>query len=73
MSEAPSGTISVNGKVVPLRAADVAALLGFLGYDADARGVAVAVNGTVVRRREWAARRLEPGDVVEIVGAVQGG
>jgi sulfur carrier protein len=37
------------------------------------RGVAVAVNGTVVPRAEHAGTRLGDGDAVEIVTAVQGG
>jgi sulfur carrier protein len=39
----------------------------------DTDGVAVAVNMTVVPRREWPARKLENGDAVEIIRAVQGG
>jgi len=37
------------------------------------RGVAVAINGEVVPRGEWAARRLNEGDSVEILTAAQGG
>ena len=37
------------------------------------RGLAVAVNGRLVRRADWAATPLEPGDAVEIVRAMQGG
>jgi sulfur carrier protein len=44
-----------------------------LGRDPDRPGVAVAIGGQVVRRADWSSRRLEPGDVVEIVDAVQGG
>jgi sulfur carrier protein len=36
-------------------------------------GIAVAVNGTVVPRGEWDSRRVQDGDAVEIVTAVQGG
>lgn len=36
-------------------------------------GVAVAVNGRIVRRQEWVTRVLEEGDRVEVVHAVQGG
>lgn len=36
-------------------------------------GVAVAVDGEVVPRAEWAARRLAAGARVEILTAVQGG
>lgn len=36
-------------------------------------GVAVAVNGEVVRRANWPNVRLADGDEVEIVKATQGG
>ena len=36
-------------------------------------GVAVAVNEAVVPRREWTSRKIEDGDAVEIIRAVQGG
>jgi sulfur carrier protein len=39
----------------------------------DARGVAVAINGTVVPRAAWSSTRLSAGDQVEIVRARQGG
>jgi sulfur carrier protein len=37
------------------------------------RGVAVAVNGSVVPRARWAETALSEGAKVEIVTAVQGG
>ena len=37
------------------------------------RGVAVAVNGTVVPRSAWAAVPLADGDAVEVLTAAQGG
>lgn len=36
-------------------------------------GVAVAVNGTVVRAADWATTLLQEGDRVEVVTAQQGG
>jgi sulfur carrier protein len=51
--------------------ATVADLLAEVG--ADDRGIAVAVDGTVVRRATWATTTLSPGTRVEIVGASQGG
>jgi sulfur carrier protein len=36
-------------------------------------GVAAAVNGEVVPRRQWAGTVLRDGDQVEVVTAVQGG
>jgi sulfur carrier protein len=36
-------------------------------------GIAIAVNGEVVRRSEWESTRLADGDQVEVLTAVQGG
>jgi sulfur carrier protein len=38
-----------------------------------ATGVAVAVNGEVVRRACWPETRLSAGDSIEVITAVQGG
>jgi sulfur carrier protein len=38
-----------------------------------ATGIAAAVNDEVVRRASWPHTRLQPGDRVEVVTAVQGG
>jgi sulfur carrier protein len=37
------------------------------------RGVAVAVNGTVVPRSSWSEVDLEDGDRIEVLTAAQGG
>ena len=66
-------SIIVNGETAPLTAANVVELLQDAGVDPQARGVAVAVNGTVVPRRDWAQRRLAAGDLIEIVKPFAGG
>jgi sulfur carrier protein len=66
-----TNTISVNGQRQPLAAQTVAALLQEMG--AEARGVAVALNGAVVPRAEWERTPLRAGDAVEVVRARQGG
>ena len=38
-----------------------------------ATGIAVAVNGEIVRRASWPQHLLAPGDEVEVLTAVQGG
>jgi sulfur carrier protein len=43
------------------------------GAPEDGRGVAVAVDGEVVPRREWADTTLAEGQRVEVLSAVQGG
>jgi len=51
----------------------VAAILGLLDLGADARGVAVAVDGEVVPRAWWATFAVPEGARVEVVTAMQGG
>jgi thiazole synthase len=43
------------------------------GAEQEARGVAVALDGTVVRRGEWASTLLAEGGKVEVLAAIQGG
>jgi sulfur carrier protein len=68
-----SGTIRVNGAERALDMANVAALVAALGIAADARGVAVALNGAVVPRGQWPTMVLAAGDRVEVIRAMQGG
>jgi sulfur carrier protein len=63
----------VNGVEEEVSATTVAELLVARGVDPAARFLAIAVNGSVVRRGEWASRELSPGDAVEIVRPLQGG
>jgi sulfur carrier protein len=65
--------IQVNGRSEALSAERLAVLLAEKGIDADARGVAVALNGAVVPRAAWAETHLRAGDAIEIVRAKQGG
>jgi sulfur carrier protein len=66
--------VRLNGEPAELRAeATVADAVQASGLEAAARGVAVAVEGEVVPRGEWAERRLSEGVSVEVVRAVQGG
>lgn len=44
-----------------------------LGLSAQARGVAVAVDGEVVPRERWRAYELSEGARVEVLTAMQGG
>jgi sulfur carrier protein len=66
-------TIRVNGEDKALTTATLAALLDEAEIGAQARGIAVALNGAVVPRHAWHATRLNPGDSIEIVRARQGG
>lgn len=67
--------ITVNGAPNALvqPGSTVRAMLDLLGIDAAARGVAVAVDGEVVPRAEWACAALVDDARVEVLAAAQGG
>lgn len=65
--------IQINGTDEVLRAATITELLATKEIPSDGRGLAVAVNGTVIRRAAWATTPLNSGDKIEIVHARQGG
>lgn len=64
--------VQVNGdwRAIP-EGTTVAALLAALG--ASPKGIAVALEGVVVRRRDWAEVVVPAGARLEIMTAVQGG
>lgn len=64
--------IRINGEGAPLTAVTLAELLAEKGVT-DGKGVAVALNGQVVRRQTWAETKLSAGDTIEIVRVRQGG
>jgi sulfur carrier protein len=70
MSEA---TIRVNGENERLAVATLEALVAEKAIDTAQRGIAVALNGSVVPRAAWGETALHAGDSVEIVRARQGG
>ncbi|PTL58987.1 sulfur carrier protein ThiS [Paraconexibacter algicola] len=68
--------ITVNGQDAPdlepgLTVADLVRRVA--GVDPDGRGVAVALDATVVPRGAWTTTTVPDGTRVEVVGAVQGG
>lgn len=65
--------LKVNGVEEEVAAATVAQLLSARGIDPQARFLAVALNGAVVRRAAWDEAGLRSGDAVEIVRPLQGG
>jgi sulfur carrier protein len=65
--------IFVNGEPRERAGATVADLLADLGVETSARGVAVAVDGEVIPRAEWDERRVNEGERVEALSAMQGG
>ena len=66
--------LTINGEKRKVASVDtLAELLKTLGISVETRGIAVAVNDTVVPRAEWGATRMQEGDSVEVIHAVQGG
>ena len=66
--------IILNGNSSDLRGGEsVLAAIQQLGLPADARGVAVAVDGEVIPRAQWEVVRLSEGARVEVLSAMQGG
>ncbi|MDE1568832.1 sulfur carrier protein ThiS [Aquabacter sp. L1I39] len=66
-------SLKINGAAEALPVDTVSALLDAKGVDPARKGIAVAVNGSVVPRARWAAHPLATGDAVEIIQAKQGG
>ena len=65
---------TVNGEPRELPAgATVASVLELLDVSAEARGVAVAVDGEVVSRSRWDVTELHDGVAIEVVAAIGGG
>ena len=66
--------VELNGRAEQLpEGATVADAVKAVGVDGETRGVAVAVDGEVVRRAAWVTTPLADRQAVEIVRAVQGG
>jgi sulfur carrier protein len=65
--------IRINGQDEALTVPTLAALLAEKAVDVAQRGIAVALNGSVVPRAAWADTALKAGDTIEIVRARQGG
>ena len=65
--------IVLNGEPRERDGATIVELLAELGVEERARGVAVAVNGEIVPRTEWQRVRVDDGDRVEALSAMQGG
>ena len=66
--------VALNGRPAKLPdGATVADAVKEVGADREFRGLAVAVDGEVIRRAEWGTTKLESEQTIEVVHAVQGG
>jgi sulfur carrier protein len=63
--------IRVNGEAQTFLGETVDALLRRLSVEP--RGVAVAIDGEIVRKSEWSVTNIDDGSSIEIVTAVAGG
>lgn len=63
----------VNGEPAMLQTSTIIELLEQQGIGSTQQGIAVAVNDTVIPRRNWPTHKLEEGDNVEVITAMQGG
>jgi sulfur carrier protein len=68
-----NGNIRLNGEDQPWRDQSLRDLVAGAGVELDKGGLAIARNGEVVPRADWAQTRLEPNDSIEIVHIVRGG
>jgi len=73
LGESAECQVSVNGAPRRLIAASLERVMIELGYRPDAVGIALALNGRIVPRAQWPSVVINDGDVLDIVGAVQGG
>ena len=66
--------VRVNGDelAVPV-GATVAEIVGATGVGPESRGIAVALDGEVVRRADWTTTVVRDGQRIEVLTAVQGG
>lgn len=66
--------VELNGRTEQLPDdATVADAVKAVGVNGETRGVAVAVDGEVVRRADWVTTPLADRQAIEVVRAVQGG
>jgi sulfur carrier protein len=67
-------TLSLNGEAAHVAAGStIADLVAGLTEEEDPKGVAVAVDRSVVPRSEWATTPARAGSLVEVVSAAAGG
>lgn len=65
--------LTVNGKKRPYAPQTVEELIASLGLDPERRGIAVALNQSVLPRTAWAKTQISPDDRIEIVQPLAGG
>ena len=66
--------VKVNGETKEIEEnQNLDCLLGYLGFNSNLKGIAIALNWEIVDREKWSLTYLQDGDLVELVKPVQGG
>ncbi len=65
--------LKISGETKFVKARSISELLTELSLSQESRGIAIAVNDSVVSKSRWSEHELKDGDSIEIVKAVQGG
>lgn len=63
----------IGGEEKEIKARSVNDLLAELHLPEDGRGIAIAINDSVISKSRWPMHQLRDGDRIEIVRATQGG
>ena len=66
-------TLRLNGDLEELAVHTLLDVLLAKGFDAEGKGIAVALNAQVIQRKKWAETVVKAHDDIEIVRARQGG
>lgn len=65
--------VKINGEDVATEAATINELIRQQDLKAGDKGVAIAINGSVIPKDRWHEHHLNEEDVIEVVRATQGG
>ena len=65
--------ITINGNATTTDNKNLTDILMENNFPIDKKGVAVAVNETVVTKSNWADTKIKAGDTIEVVKPFQGG
>ena len=65
--------VKMNGEEITTEAVTINELISRQNMEGGDKGVAIAINGTVVPKERWHEHHLNEEDVIEIVRATQGG
>lgn len=73
MSPQSPTRLIIGGEEKKIKALTANDLLAELCLPEDGRGIAIAINDSVISKSRWTEHELQDGDRIEIVRATQGG